>query len=63
MSTATVPLRSEIPVEYTWDLASIFPTPAAWEAQLDAITLHQDFREYGRDDVGVTSATFSLRPG
>ncbi len=34
MSTATVPLRSEIPVEYTWDLASIFPTPAAWEAQL-----------------------------
>lgn len=37
--------------------------PAAWEAQLDAITLHQDFREYGRDDVGVTSATFSLRPG
>lgn len=34
MSTATVPLRSEIPVEHTWDLASIFAAPADWEAQL-----------------------------
>lgn len=34
MSTATVPLRSEIPVEHTWDLASIFATPAEWETQL-----------------------------
>jgi oligoendopeptidase F len=34
MSTATVPLRSEIPVEHTWDLASIFAAPADWEAQV-----------------------------
>ena len=34
MSTATVPLRSEIPVAHTWDLASIFAAPADWEAQL-----------------------------
>jgi oligoendopeptidase F len=37
MSTATVPLRSEIPVEDTWDLASIFATPAEWEANLAAL--------------------------
>ena len=37
MSTVSVPLRSEIPVEYTWDLASIFPTSADWEAQLAEI--------------------------
>ena len=37
MSTATVPLRSEIPVEHTWDLASIFATPAEWETQLAAL--------------------------
>ena len=27
----TLPKRSEIPQEYTWDLATIFPTDAAWE--------------------------------
>ena len=36
MSTNTVPLRSEIPVEQTWDLASIFATPADWETHLAA---------------------------
>jgi oligoendopeptidase F len=34
MSTITVPARSEIPVEHTWDLASIFPEPADWDAKL-----------------------------
>ena len=34
MTTATVPARSEIPVESTWDLANIYPTPADWEAKL-----------------------------
>lgn len=34
MSTTKVALRSEIPVEYTWDLESIYATPAAWEATL-----------------------------
>jgi len=28
----TLPLRSEIPVEQTWDLASVYATPADWEA-------------------------------
>jgi len=26
-----LPLRSQVPQEQTWDLASIFPTPEAWE--------------------------------
>lgn len=33
MSTQ-IPLRSEIPIEYTWNVASIFDTPAAWEAEI-----------------------------
>jgi oligoendopeptidase F len=32
MSAATIPTRAEIPVEQTWDLSSIYPTPADWEA-------------------------------
>ena len=30
--TTTLPPRNEVPVEQTWDLSSIFPTPADWEA-------------------------------
>ncbi len=30
--TTTLPPRSQVPVEQTWDLGSIFPTPADWEA-------------------------------
>ncbi len=36
----TLPSRSDVPVEQTWDLASIFPTPSDWEAactQLDGM--------------------------
>lgn len=37
MTTATVPARSEIPVEYTWDLTNIYPSPAEWEATLTEV--------------------------
>jgi oligoendopeptidase F len=30
----TVPARRDIPIEYTWDAASIFPTDADWEAEI-----------------------------
>ncbi len=29
--TTTLPPRSQVPVEQTWDLESIFATPADWE--------------------------------
>ncbi|HEU5201090.1 MAG TPA: oligoendopeptidase F [Ktedonobacterales bacterium] len=31
MAVQTLPTRSEVPAEMTWDLESIFPTPEAWE--------------------------------
>ena len=34
MSTTKIRTRSEIPIEHTWDLATIFATPADWEARL-----------------------------
>ncbi len=37
MSPITVPSRTEIPVEHTWDTASIFPTPAAWDATFEEV--------------------------
>jgi oligoendopeptidase F len=32
--TKTVPQRSDIPVEYTWDTASVYESDAAWEAEM-----------------------------
>jgi oligoendopeptidase F len=34
----TLPLRSEVPVEQTWDLASVYATPADWEAACAELT-------------------------
>jgi oligoendopeptidase F len=31
-TTTTLPARSEVPIEETWDLESVFATPADWEA-------------------------------
>jgi oligoendopeptidase F len=36
--TKTIPLRSEIPSEHTWDIASIFPSDQAWEAEVQQVT-------------------------
>lgn len=33
----TLPKRDEVPVPHTWDVDSIFPTPAAWAAAVDEV--------------------------
>ncbi|MCW5849848.1 MAG: oligoendopeptidase F [Anaerolineae bacterium] len=35
--TQTVPARSEVPKQYTWNTESIFPTDDAWEAEFTAV--------------------------
>ncbi len=38
MTTAqSLPKRAEVPVELTWDLATIYPTDAAWEAEFTRV--------------------------
>jgi oligoendopeptidase F len=37
-NSTTLPSRSEVPLEQTWDLASIFPTPSDWEAACGQLT-------------------------
>ena len=37
MPAVTIPLRSEISPEHTWNLADIFSTPAAWEEAVAAV--------------------------
>lgn len=32
------PPRSAVPVEHTWNAESVFPTPAAWEAEVERLT-------------------------
>lgn len=35
--TQTIPTRSDIPFEYTWDASSVFASDAAWEAAIGAV--------------------------
>ncbi|MEJ5189795.1 MAG: oligoendopeptidase F, partial [Breznakiellaceae bacterium] len=35
MKTTTIPNRSEVPTEYTWDLSSLYPSDEAWYKDLD----------------------------
>jgi oligoendopeptidase F len=37
MTETATPPRSAVPVERTWDAASVFPTVEAWEAEVEAI--------------------------
>lgn len=37
----TLPRRAEVPAEHTWDLASIYPSAAAWEADVRALEAQQ----------------------
>ena len=37
MTQSTIPPRSEIPVEFRWDTASIYATPADWDAALEQL--------------------------
>jgi len=36
--STTLPDRSEVPLEQTWDLASVFPTPSDWEAACNQLS-------------------------
>ncbi|MFN8458798.1 MAG: oligoendopeptidase F [Anaerolineae bacterium] len=37
MAEITIPLRSEIPLKYTWNATSIFASSEAWEAELQSV--------------------------
>lgn len=38
MNSHTLPKRSEVPVELTWDLESVYPNVTAWEADFAKVT-------------------------
>src|SRR5215204_2003109 len=53
----TVPPRSEVPVGETWNLESVFPTVAAWEAALAAVDARlSEFDRY-RGRVGESAGS------
>jgi len=37
MASQIVPARRDIPIEQTWDTASVFPSDVAWEAEIAAV--------------------------
>jgi oligoendopeptidase F len=55
--TATLPPRISVPTEQTWDLASIYPSVEAWEADLRAFEAEQPAILALRGRLAETSAT------
>lgn len=53
----SVPARAEVPTDYTWDAASIFPTEAAWEAALTGMSESLPDLDRFRGHVGDSSQT------
>ena len=41
-----IPARREIPVEYTWDVTSIFASDEAWEAEIRRV--REQLEQVGR---------------
>jgi len=37
MSQKTIPLRCDVPAEHTWDVATIFASPAVWQAEFERV--------------------------
>ncbi len=56
-----LPKRSEIPVEYTWNLADMYPTVEDWEAEIAAIQKMTD--ELARMEGKLTSSADALFDG
>lgn len=73
MTNQTVPARSEIPREHTWDVESVFPNDEAWSAELEALlndlpTLARFRGHLGDDattlaDFFATSEALAMRAG
>src|SRR5882724_796680 len=52
----TLPPRSEIPMEFTWDAASLFPTEEAWEAEFQSMGEYLPSLERFRGRLGESPA-------
>ncbi|MBI1801712.1 MAG: oligoendopeptidase F [Chloroflexi bacterium] len=57
--TKTIPVRSEIPVEHTWDTASMFPTPEDWDAEARWITEQLPGLQRFRGHLGDSASTLA----
>ncbi|NWF78702.1 MAG: oligoendopeptidase F [Chloroflexi bacterium] len=55
--TVTLPARAEVPIEHTWDLASIYPDQAAWAADVEALEAELAAIVAFRGRLGESAAT------
>jgi oligoendopeptidase F len=55
----TLPLRSEVPVDHTWDLESVYPTAAAWETAYRGVEARLPELSVYRGRLGDSPATLA----
>lgn len=53
----TLPKRSEMPEEYTWDLVSVFPSDEAWEAAFTRVSAELPRLQAFQDNLGTSADT------
>jgi len=58
MSQTTLPTRNEVPIEETWNLESIFPTVAGWDAALEKVETDLPKLEHYQGKLGDSPETF-----
>ena len=51
-----IPPRSEVPIEHTWDAASVFPNDAAWETEYTRVVAAIDGLDEYRGRLGDSPA-------
>jgi len=59
VANQTVPARSEIPREHTWDVESVFPNDEAWSAELEALLKELPTLARFRGHLGDNAATLA----
>ena len=57
--TETIRTRADIPDQYKWNAASVYPTDAAWEEEADSLLLSLEALKRMEGSVGKSAATLA----
>ncbi len=56
---STLPTRDEVPVAYTWDASSVFPSDDAWEAEIESLNARLPSLDAFRGQLGASPETLA----
>ena len=60
MSQKTIPIRSAVPLDHTWDVAAIFASPAAWQVEFEQVEKELPSLDRFRGHLGHSPAALAV---